>query len=223
MINLAKLLTSILFITTVNFTGCAYGQTVPVNSNSEQAVSAIDLQIKLRKLWDDQAVMTRNVMLCILDKLPGELPAIYSLVQNQDEIGEELIPYFGKENSAEFTELLYAKVNFSIEVFKAARSDSITTKQAFLKWRESSDKISSFLKGYYSKGDANEVKLILRNNIDLTFLQMQCHVNGDIDGDKIAYEKVRIGIQQYADRLSKGMIQQFPAKFIETKNRIVQN
>ena len=61
------------------------------------------------------------------------------------------------------------------------------------------------------------------------FLNVECSVKyaskGLVAGDfdVIVYENIRKGIQQYADKLSKGIVEKFPEKFIETRVKIVQN
>ncbi len=222
MLIFLRLFIFVFFTLALSFTGGVFGQ-IATYVDSGHVVSVIDLQIKLRKLLDAEAVVTRKVMLCIVDTLPLELPVGYELVQIQDEIGDALVPYFGKENSAEFTELSYAKVNFLIEVFKAARLDSVTTKLALKKWHESSDRVSSFVKKLCSQSNAKELKLLLSKNIDLTYEELHYHLYGDFASDMIVYEKIRKGIQQYADKLSNGIVEQFPEKFVETRVKIVQN
>ncbi len=223
MLTFLKIFIFVFFAVTLSFTGRAFGQLTLNAADSGEVVSVIDLQMKLRKLLDAEAVKTRNVMLCIVDTLPGELSANYELIEIQDEIGNALVPYFGIENSAEFTELSYAKVNFLIEVFKAARLDSVTTKLALKKWHESSDRVSSFVKKLCSQSNANELKSMLSKNIDLTYEELHYHVYADFAADVIVYENIRKGIHQYADKLSKGIVEKFPEKFIETRVKIVQN
>ncbi len=223
MLTFLKIFIFVFFAVTLSFTGRAFGQSTLNAADSGQVVSAIDFQMKLRKLWDAEAVMTRKVMLCIVDTLPGALLTSYELIQIQDEIGDALVPYFGKENSAEFIELLYAKVNFSIEVFKAARLDSITAKLALKKWHESTDRVNSFLKMMCAPVNANELKMLLSKNVDLTFEELHYHVYGDFAADVIVFESIRNGIQQYSDKLSNVIVEKYPEKFVETKTKIVQN
>lgn len=223
MLTFLKIFIFVFVAATLSFTGRAFGQLTLNAADSGEVVSVIDLQLKLRKLLDAEAVMTRKVMLCIVDTLPGELSASYDLIQIQDEMGEAIVPYLGKENSAEFTELSYAKVNFLIEVFKAARLDSVTTKLALKKWHESTDRVSSFLKKMSAPVNANELKMLLSKNIDLTFEELHYHVYGDFASDVIVYEKIRKEIQQYADKLSNMIVEKYPEKFVETRSKIVQN
>ncbi len=223
MLTFLRLFIFVFFAATLSFTGRAFGQIAMNAADSGEVISVIDLQIKLRKLLDAEAVVTRKVMLCIVDTLPGELSAGFELVHIQDEIGGVLVPYFGQENFTEFTELSYAKVNFLIEVFKAARLDSVTTKLALKKWHESSDGISSFVKKVCSQTTANQLKIMLSKNIGLTYEELLYHVYGDFANDVIVYEKIRKGIQQYSDKLSQGIVEKFPEKFVETRVKIVQN
>lgn len=223
MLNLRKIVTLVFFMIALSNSTGIFGQTIPVKNTSQEVESTFDLQMKLRQLWGQQAILTRNVMLCIVDTLPGEVVAINLLVKNQDEIGEALIPYFGIENSEVITEFLYSNVNFSIEVFKAARVDSVIAKDAFKKWHENSGKFCLFLKRISLKIPSGELKLILSSNIGLTFDELSSYVNGDLDSEKLIFEKVRNKFQQVADKMSNGIFEEFPEMFLETRSRIVQN
>jgi hypothetical protein len=50
--------------------------------------SADELRTNLRVLWEDHAMYTRNVILNIIDDLPGINEAVARLLKNQDDIGK---------------------------------------------------------------------------------------------------------------------------------------
>ena len=199
------------------------GQLAPIQNGAVDQIMAIELQIKMRSLWSEQVVNLRKVMLCIIDTLPGETQATTVLIQNLDQIGEALLPYFGEENSELLTELLYANSNFSIEVFRAARIDSVIEKAALVRWTENANRFSLNLKKVFVKYASNDLQSIFTDNLNLTFEQLQKHVIGDFDGDQLAYQLAKSNSFRYADLLSKRIIEKFPERFYEAKNKMVSN
>ena len=59
-------------------------------SKSEQ------LRMAMHKLWEDHIVWTRNVILNIMDDLPGTEQAVNRLLSNQDDIGNAVKPFYGE-------------------------------------------------------------------------------------------------------------------------------
>ena len=51
------------------------------------------LRMAMHKLWEDHIVWTRNVILNIMDGLPGTDQAVNRLLQNQDDIGNVVKPF----------------------------------------------------------------------------------------------------------------------------------
>jgi hypothetical protein len=50
----------------------------------------------MHKLWEDHIVWTRNVILNIMDDLPGTDQAVNRLLSNQDDIGNAVKPFYGE-------------------------------------------------------------------------------------------------------------------------------
>src|SRR5678810_1217360 len=69
-------------------------------SKSEQ------LRMAMHKLWEDHIVWTRNVILNIMDDLPGTDQAVARLLSNQDDIGNAVKPFYGEAGGKELTRLL---------------------------------------------------------------------------------------------------------------------
>src|SRR4030095_14030441 len=76
------------------------------DKNPSTTRSAVDLRIKLRDLWQDHGLYTRNVILNIIDDLPGTNESVARLLQNQDDIGNLIKPVYGEEAGNNLTKLL---------------------------------------------------------------------------------------------------------------------
>src|SRR5215472_8858861 len=89
---------------------------------SPSAVSFSDLKTSMRKLWEDHITWTRNVILCIMDGLPGTDQAVTRLLSNQDDIGNAIKPFYGDAAGAQLTNLLRVHITTAADLLKAAKS-----------------------------------------------------------------------------------------------------
>ena len=85
-------------------------------SKSEQ------LRMAMHKLWEDHIVWTRNVILNIMDGLPGTDQAVNRLLQNQDDIGNAVKPFYGEAGGKELTRLLREHITTAADLLKAAKA-----------------------------------------------------------------------------------------------------
>jgi hypothetical protein len=172
------------------------------------------LKTNMRKLWEDHVTWTRNVILCLVDDLPGTDQAVKRLLQNQTDIGNAIKPYYGEEAGKKLTELLYAHINISAEVVKAAKAgNSAELDKANKKWFANGDEISAFL----SKANPNwplvDMKMMMDDHLKLTTNEAVMRIKKDYNGDVVAYDKVHNEILQMSDMLADGILKQFPNKF----------
>ena len=102
----------------------------------------------MRYLWEDHVVLTRNVIFCLVDSLPGSAQATKRLLQNQDDIGNAFRPYYGDEFANRLTKLLHAHIDLAADVIKAAKVDNtLALFDANKKWYANADDISACLAG----------------------------------------------------------------------------
>src|SRR6187401_2976536 len=109
-------------------------------SKSEQ------LRMAMHKLWEDHIVWTRNVILNIMDDLPGTEQAVSRLLKNQDDIGNAVKPFYGEAGGKELTRLLREHITTAADLLKAAKAGNNTAFDAAnKKWIANADEISEFL------------------------------------------------------------------------------
>ena len=198
--------------------------------------SAIELQVGMRKLWEDHIIWTRNVILCVVDELPGSEQAMKRLLQNQVDIGSAIKPYYGDEAAKKLTELLYAHINISMEVIKAAKADNAerlytqitisekevkaakahntaTLDEATRRWYANADEISGFFNSLNPNWTFVDMQLMMNDHLKLTTDEAIQRIKKDYDMDIIVYDKVHTEILKMSDMLSDGIIKQFSEKF----------
>ena len=168
------------------------------SSKSEQ------LRMAMHKLWEDHIVWTRNVILNIMDDLPGTDEAVNRLLSNQDDIGNAVKPFYGNAGGKELTRLLREHITTAADLLKAAKAGNNSAFDASnKKWSANADEISGFLSRANPNWKLNDMKKMMHDH--LTFTTDAADVK--------AYDKVHDEILMMADMLTDGIIKQFQGKF----------
>ena len=168
----------------------------------------------MHKLWEDHIVWTRNVILNIMDDLPGTEQAVNRLLQNQDDIGNAVKPFYGEAGGKELTRLLREHITVAADLLKAAKaSNNAAFEQANKKWFANADEISGFLNKANTNWKLEDMKKMMHDHLNSTTEEAVARLKKDYAADVKAYDKVHGEILLMADMLTDGIIKQFPAKF----------
>src|SRR6187455_150726 len=177
-------------------------------SKSEQ------LRMAMHKLWEDHIVWTRNVILNIMDDLPGTEQAVNRLLSNQDDIGNAVKPFYGDAGGKELTRLLREHITTAADLLKAAKTGNNSAFEAAnKKWSANADEISDFLSKANPNWKLNDMKKMMHDHLTLTTDEAVARLKKDYAADIKAYDKVHDEILMMADMLTDGIIKQFPGKF----------
>jgi hypothetical protein len=173
-----------------------------------------ELKLAMRKLWEDHVVWTRNVIFCLVDRLPGKDQAVNRLLQNQVDLGNAIKPYYGEEAGKKLTDLLYPHITIAAEVVNAAKAgNTAALDEANKKWYANADEISEFLSTANPNWGLEEMKMMMHEHLKLTTNEAVQRIKKDYDADVIAYDKVHEAILKMSDMLADGIVKQFPEKF----------
>ena len=182
--------------------------------DDQKSSAKYELKIAMRKLWEDHVMWTRNVIFCLADELPGTDQAVKRLLQNQDDIGNAIKPFYGEEAGKKLTELLYAHIKISADVVKSAKAGNTPAlDEANKKWYANADEISEFLSKANPNWKLADLKMMMTDHLKLTTDEAVQRIKKDYDADVIAFEKVNNEILKMSDMLTDGIVKQFPAKF----------
>ena len=177
--------------------------------------TAAQLRTDLRKLWEDHAMYTRNVILNIIDDLPGTDEAVSRLLQNQVDIGNAIKPIYGSEAGNKLAELLKEHIVIAAELLKAAKANNDAGfKTINTKWFKNADDIATFLSSANQKyWPLDGMKKMMRDHLDLTTQEAVARLKKDYKTDIKAFDKARAELMEMSDMLAMGIIKQFPEKF----------
>ncbi len=185
------------------------------DKNVFKTASAVELRVNLRKLWEDHAMYTRNVIFNIIDDLPGTNEAVERLLKNQDDIGNAIKPIYGDAAGAKLTDLLREHIVLAADLLKAAKANNqVEFKNVNTKWFKNADDIAAFLSSANPKNwPLDDMKKMMHDHLDLTTNEAVARLKKDYKADIEAYEKTRAELLEMSDMLAAGIIKQFPDKF----------
>lgn len=192
------------------FTGCSEETVSPAHSEKY-----VKFNSDMRVLWSDHALWTRNVIVNVLDDLPGTTEAVNRLLKNQEDIGNAIKPYYGEAGGNGLTELLKDHINIAADLLVAAKTgntEGFGTANEL--WYQNGNDIAAFLNAANPQHfQLHEWEHMMKAHLDLTLEEAVARLNKDYTADVIAYDKVYAELMMMADMLTEGIAQQFPEEF----------
>lgn len=183
-------------------------------ANNVNAEKKGELRTAMRKLWEDHVTWTRNVILNIMDGLPGTDQAVARLLQNQDDIGNAIKSYYGDDAGNKLSELLRVHITTAADLLKAAKTDNNAAFDvANKKWTDNANEISEFLSKANPNWKLDDMKMMMHDHLKLTTDEAVARKKKDYDADIKAYDQVHDEILKMSDMLTDGIVKQFPEKF----------
>jgi hypothetical protein len=206
-------------------TNVSFSKTQRIEDNGTKVMLAVspgtsteELRTAMRQLWEDHIVWTRNVILCLVDNLPGTDQALARLLKNQDDIGNAIKPYYGDEAGTKLTGLLKQHIVIAGDVVNAAKNgDKTALADANQKWHANADEISAFLSSANPNIKLDDMKKMMDEHLKLTTDETVARISKNYDADIAAYDNVHKEILMMADDLTDAIVKQFPADFTASK------
>lgn len=188
---------------------------VQVDAHGKVASEVLVFQDAMRKLWEDHITWTRLYIVSAVSDLPDQGPTAQRLLQNQDDIGNAIKPFYGEEAGNQLSVLLRDHILIAAELLEAAKSgDTAAFEDASARWYANADEIATFLNAANPENwPLDEMKAMMKEHLDLTLAEASARLNGDWDADIAAYDEIHVQILEMADMLSTGIIRQFPKQF----------
>lgn len=180
-----------------------------------QHTSADSLHDTMRSLWEDHVVWTRLYILSAIADSPDKDATTQRLLQNQDDIGNAIAPYYGEGAGAQLAELLREHILGAAALLDAAQSgDQTAVDTASAAWYANADEIAAFLNALNpDQWPVDALKSQMKMHLDMTLAEVTDHLNGDYAADVADFDRIRTHILNLADLLSQGIEAQFPDQF----------
>jgi hypothetical protein len=184
-------------------------------SQKNESTNQSTFQAAMRKLWEDHIIWTRIFIISAAANLPDRAAATERLLRNQTDMGNAIKPYYGDAAGDKLTALLKEHITTAAEIIGAAKAgDKAKQDDATKRWFANADQIADFLSDANPKNwPRTEMRKMMHDHLTLTTNEVVARLHGDWAGDIAAYDTVRNQILQMADMLTKGIVNQYPAKF----------
>jgi hypothetical protein len=170
----------------------------------------VALQQAMRKLWTDHVVWTRLYIISAVSKSADISVVTARLMKNQEDIGNSLIPYYGKDAAAGLTKLLKDHILIAASLIDAmlknAKDDE---KKADQKWHDNAVAIADFLSKANSYWPRQDLLKMLDRHLTLTALEATYRVQQKWEKDVSTFDQVLNQALEMADTLSAGISYQF--------------
>lgn len=169
----------------------------------------------MRKLWEDHITFTRLFIVSTFGDLPDQGATAERLLQNQEDIGDAIKPFYGEAAGEQLTVLLREHILIAAEILQAAKiDDQAALEDAVTRWYTNADDIAAFLNSANPENwPLEEMKAMMKEHLDLTLEEATAQLTGDYAASIAAYDQVHEQALEMADMLSEGIIRQFPNKF----------
>jgi hypothetical protein len=170
---------------------------------------------QMRELWEDHVAWTRLYIVSAAADLPDLELTTQRLLRNQTDIGDAVRPFYGDTAGDDLTTLLEEHITGAAALLAAAKSgDQTAVEVAGANWYVNADAIAAFLSAANpEQWPRADLEAEMRMHLDLTLEEATARLNGDFAADIAAYDVVHDHILGFADRLSEGIIAQFPDQF----------
>jgi hypothetical protein len=178
-------------------------------------IDASQLRVDMRKLWEDHITWTRQWIVSFAAGLPDQNEAAGRLMQNQEDIGNAIKPFYGDAAGTKLTGLLKEHIQGAVELVTAAKGgDAAKIAAAKTAWYKNGDDIAAFLSGANPKNwPLADMKSGMKMHLDTTLQEAQDRLGGKFAQDVKDYDRVKEHILVLADTLTKGIVSQFPDHF----------
>jgi hypothetical protein len=175
----------------------------------------LELRNDMRVLWEDHIVWTRQAIVSFAADLPDFPAAAERLLRNQDDIGDAIARFYGRDAGDELSGLLREHILIAVDVLTATKAnDQPALDEALARWDTNAGDIAAFLNAANPRNwKLDEMLEMMREHLSLTTQEAVARLTGDFAADIAAYDAVHEQAMEMADMLSTGIIAQFPHRF----------
>jgi len=169
----------------------------------------------MRKLWEDHITWTRLAIVSYISELPDLQATEARLLANQEDIGNAIKPFYGKNAGAKLTALLKQHILGAVNLMAAAKAgDQAAVATAGSAWNANGRQIADFLHSANPhQWPRKEMRSMMQTHLDQTLKEAVDRLGGKHVAEVRDYDAIHAHILEMADMLSTGIIKQFPSRF----------
>jgi hypothetical protein len=178
------------------------------------SVEELAFRQDMRKLWEDHVTWTRLAVISLTTGSPDTEATVGRLLQNQDDIGDAIAPFYGDEAGNQLSTLLREHITIAADLIAAAKAgDQPEVARQQARWEANADEIARFLNSANKRWKLGETRSMLLEHLQLTTNEVVARLQSDWAADVAAYDEIHRQALHMADMLSTGIVAQFPKRF----------
>jgi hypothetical protein len=168
----------------------------------------------MRKLWADHVFWTRLYIISAVAGTPDAEAAAGRLLRNQEDIGNAIVPVYGKSAGEKLTEILKRHIMIAVDLVAAAKAnDTVKFAEYDKKWTANADEIAAFLSAANPNWPQKDVADLLYLHLKLTKEEAVARITKNWADDVRAFDEIFTEAMLIADTLADGVIKQHPEMF----------
>lgn len=171
---------------------------------------------KMRKLWNDHVLWTRNYIISAAADLPDINDILDRLMLNQEHIGTLFGKFYGKKIGLEIANVLKEHIQGAGNIIDSVKKGTTDLTPGFIKaWYDNAEMIGKYLFKLNHK-HWNKIVLVeaMKKHLDDTLSEATHILNKEYYLGIQDYDHIVDHINIMADIFSQGIIDQFPNKFV---------
>lgn len=175
----------------------------------------ISLNAAMRELWSDHMQWTYATVDAFYHDQNGLQAHLDRLLQNQEDIGAAIVPYYGQAAGDALAALLTTHINQAVPVLQAAQAnDQPALDAALADWYANAKEIADFLSAANPEHwPQAEMEQAMEHHIAQTTAYAVNLLTGDFSNAVLNYDEAFDHMMETADLLAKGIALQFPDQF----------
>jgi len=175
------------------------------------ASGTCELSVTLRKLWAQQAFLTRNYMLAELNETGDSPIALEQLLLNQEQFGDAFVEYYGQQVGQQISTLFKEHVLIAVDLLAAAKVKSISRlRQLDKQWRTNAQEMVTLLHTINPHLEEKDLKALWKAHLTLTAEEVMARLSKKWKADLKKFEEIFEQSLEIADYLAAGIKIQFP-------------
>ncbi|MFM9277630.1 glycosyltransferase [Paenibacillus jiagnxiensis] len=174
----------------------------------------VQLKTDMQKVWINHTIWTRSYIVSALSNLPDQKDVLARLLQNQQDIGNVIKPYYGEAAGNKLADLLREHILIAVKIVAAAKAgNQADVKKLEADWHRNADDIAKFLSTANPNWQFKVLQDMLYAHLQFITEIVLDRLKGDWKADIAATDKNEIHMIHLADILTEGIVKQFPGKF----------
>jgi hypothetical protein len=175
----------------------------------------LELNRAMRDLWYAHMYWTLITVDAYYNDPRGLNAKLNRLLQNQRDIGDAIVSYYGRAAGDQLAKLLTEHITLAVPVLKAAKqNDKVALEKAVKDWYANAKAIGTFLASANPKNwNAKDTQAALEMHITQTIAYSVSILKGEYSQSFGGFEEAMRHMIMLADTLSEGIAKQFPERF----------